>query len=114
MDREILYTIGEVSELLNINSSKIRFWMKSFPEYLTCIKTPGGQRRFRHSDYVKIRRVKRLISEERLTLDGVRKRILLEKNRESRLRQVIEAVSKGMRNGVSEDNLVEKISAIIF
>jgi DNA-binding transcriptional MerR regulator len=114
MDREILYTIGEVSELLNINSSKIRFWMKSFPEHLTCRKTPGGQRRFTESDYFKIRRIQRLISEERLTLDGVRKRLLLEKNRESRLKQVIEAVSRGIRNGMSEDNLVEKISAIIF
>jgi DNA-binding transcriptional MerR regulator len=110
MDREILYTIGEVSQILGINPSKVRFWMKQFPEYLTCHKTDGGQRRFSHEDYLKLKRVIDLTEFEKLTLDGVRNRLIIEKNRKSKLRSLVSKIYTDFKHGISEDAVFEKIA----
>lgn len=114
MDREILYTIGEVSKILGINSSKIRFWMKQFPDFLTCTYTQGGQRRFTYNHYLKLKKVKDLTDEEKLTLEGVKKRLLIEKSKKEKLRTLISKVYNGIRDGMSEEVLVEKLINTIF
>jgi|GEM_PF-5742243 len=113
MDKEILYTIGEVANLLNVNSSKIRFWLKKFPDYLTCTHTSGGQRRFRYEDLLRLRTILRLTVEEKLTLDGVQKRLLTEKTKKDKLRFMVSTVISDYESGVSRDTMVEKLSRII-
>ncbi|MCK9224242.1 MAG: MerR family transcriptional regulator [Candidatus Muirbacterium halophilum] len=112
MDKEIRYTIGEVSQILGINPSKVRFWMKQFPEYLTCLKTQGGQRRFSHEDYLKLKRVVDLTDFEKLTLDGVRNRLIIEKNRKGKLKSLVSKIYTDFREGVSEDIVFEKIAGL--
>ncbi|MGM0607103.1 MAG: MerR family transcriptional regulator [Candidatus Muiribacteriota bacterium] len=109
MDREILYTIGDLSKLLGINASKIRFWMKQFPEILTCKKTSGGQRRFTYDDYLKIKKVKYLIAEEKLTLEGVKKFFIQQKSRDCNIKYITKSIFKKLKEGKLEETYVENL-----
>ena len=67
-----LYRIGEVSRLTGVNPHVLRYWERELPQ-LTPNRTLSKQRYYRLADIERIRLVKRLLAEERYTLEGVRK-----------------------------------------
>jgi DNA-binding transcriptional MerR regulator len=65
------YTIGEVAELLEVNTSLIRFWEKEFKQ-LKPNFSKNGHRRYSKADITLIRYIQYLSKEKGLTLDGVK------------------------------------------
>jgi DNA-binding transcriptional MerR regulator len=69
---KIYYTIGEVSELFNVNTSLIRFWEKEF-DVLKPKKNKKGNRLFTAEDIDNFKVIFNLVKEQGLTLEGAKK-----------------------------------------
>jgi DNA-binding transcriptional MerR regulator len=68
------YKIGEVAEMLAVNTSLIRFWEKEFPN-IKPKKNRRGNRVFTASDIDELKKIYNLVKEKGHTLEGA-KRIL--------------------------------------
>jgi len=68
-------SIDNVYMLTGIPKSKIRFWEKSFKDYLKPARTKGGRRRYTAEDLEKLIKINYLLTHERYTIEGARKRL---------------------------------------
>jgi len=68
----LYFRIGEVSQLVGVATSVLRFWEKEFPA-LSPKKTGTGRRLYRRRDVELLLEVKRLLYEKRYTIEGARK-----------------------------------------
>ena len=68
-------SIDNIHNLTGIPKSKIRFWEKSFSEYLKPNRTEGGQRRYSSNDLEKLVRISHLLNQEKYTIEGARQRL---------------------------------------
>lgn len=76
---KIYFSIGEVAEMFDVNTSLIRFWEKEF-DIIKPHKNKKGNRMFTQKDVDNFRIIYHLVKEEGLTLDGARRRL---KNRKT-------------------------------
>ncbi len=67
-----LVRIGEVAEMFKLNTSVLRFWEEEFIE-LNPTRTKTGQRLYSASDVALIKKLKKLLHEEGLTIEGAKK-----------------------------------------
>lgn len=65
------YTIGEVSQQLDVPASSLRFWEKAFSN-LRPAKDDKGIRRYTTTDIAQIQMIVRLVKEQGYTLQGAR------------------------------------------
>ncbi len=68
------YKIGEAARLAGVKPFVLRFWEGEFPQ-LTPIRTPKGQRLYTDDHVRLIARIKTLLHDEGLTIDGARRRL---------------------------------------
>ena len=71
---EKIYKIGQAAKLVGLKSYVLRFWEGEF-EQLEPIRTPSGQRLYNDSHIELISRIKTLLHDEGLTIEGARKRL---------------------------------------
>ena len=71
---KIFYRVGEVGQLVGVESYVLRYWEKMFPQ-LKPEKDEAGQRVYTKSDIDVVLRIKNLLYEERYTIDGARKKL---------------------------------------
>lgn len=69
---KLYYTIGEVSEMFDVNTSLIRFWENEF-EVLNPKKNNKGNRLFTAEDIANLKLIYNLVREQGLTLEGAKK-----------------------------------------
>jgi len=74
---KLYYRIGEVESLTGVPAYVLRYWESEF-KLLRPKKNPAGQRLYRPRDLELVQRIKTLLYEERLTLEGAKKRLLTE------------------------------------
>jgi len=75
---KLYYKIGEVADILNINTSVLRFWESQF-DTLSPSKTRTGQRIYSQRDFEKIKEIYRLLYVQKLTIAGAKSRLALKK-----------------------------------
>jgi len=80
---KLYYKIGEIAEILNINTSVLRFWETQF-DTLAPSKTRTGQRLYSQYDFEQIKEIYRLLYVQKLTIAGARSRISLKKKDKNR------------------------------
>lgn len=68
---KLYYSIGEVAEMFEVNSSLIRFWEKEFP-VIKPKKNKKGNRLFTEKDIEVIRTIHQLVKVEGYTLEGAK------------------------------------------
>lgn len=68
---KLYYSIGEVANMFDVNTSLIRFWEKEFPS-IKPKKNSKGNRLFTPKEIVKIDRIHTLVKEKGYTLDGAK------------------------------------------
>lgn len=68
------YSIGEVSDMLNIPESTLRYWEKEFEE-ISPKKSKGGKRQYTTADIEQIKLVNHLVKEKSLTIKGAKSRM---------------------------------------
>ncbi len=71
---KLYYSIKEVAEILNVNTSLLRFWESEFPQ-LKPNKTTGGARVYTEKDIALVREIYRLTKKCGFTLDGARQQL---------------------------------------
>jgi DNA-binding transcriptional MerR regulator len=72
--RRQFYSIGEVCEMLDIKPHVLRYWETQFDE-LSPSKNRAGNRVYQSEEIELIALIKRLVHDERYTIDGARHRI---------------------------------------
>lgn len=77
---KLYYTIGEVAEMFEVNTSLIRFWEKEF-DIIKPKKNKKGNRLFTPEDIDNFKVIYNLVKEQGLTLDGAKK--YLKENRKA-------------------------------
>lgn len=66
------YKIGEAAQLLGIKPFVLRYWETEFPQ-LVPARTASGQRYYTDSHLTLVRRIKDLLYERGLTIEGARR-----------------------------------------
>ena len=69
-DYKLFYSIGEVSEMLDISISKLRFWESKIPQ-ISPHKGSRGIRSYTKEDIATIRRVQELVDKRGLKIAAV-------------------------------------------
>ena len=94
-DLNALKTIGEVSQIIEVPVYVIRFWEKKFNS-IKPIKKLGGNRYFDKNQISNLKIIKKLLHEERYSIEGAKKiltnKIFVEKEKlmlEKEIRQII-------------------------
>jgi DNA-binding transcriptional MerR regulator len=68
---KLYFRIGEVSELLGVETYVLRYWESEFPS-LAPKKSGTGHRLYRRKDVETLLRIKHLLYEKRFTIEGAR------------------------------------------
>ena len=89
---KMYYSIGEVAEFLNVNTSLLRFWEKEF-QFEVSKKNKKGNRLFTVKELEKINKIYQLVKIEGYTIDGAKKAL---KSKEPKLQ-------------VTEENNIDKV-----
>ena len=77
---KLFYSIGEVAEMFDVNTSLIRFWEKEF-DIIKPKKNKKGNRLFTPEDIDNFKVIYNLVKEQGLTLEGAKK--YLKENRKA-------------------------------
>ena len=68
------YRIGEVSRIIGVEPYVLRYWESEFPQ-IRPARADSQQRTYQKKDLELIKEIKRLLYQEKLTLEGARKRL---------------------------------------
>ena len=71
---KLFYKIGEVSRIVGVEPYVLRYWETEFP-FLKPRKNKSGQRVYIKKDVEFLLYIKRLLYQDRYTIEGVRKRL---------------------------------------
>ena len=71
---QVFYKLSELSEMLGVETSVLRFWEKEFPQ-IKPMKVSQRKRLYRRKDFETFREIKHLLYDERFTIAGAKKRL---------------------------------------
>lgn len=92
MDK-LYYSISEVSELLEINASNLRFWEKEFKQ-LKPRRNAKGTRFYTNDDITLIKQIIYLVNDQNLTLEGARQKLSQKKDQVAKQHELVERLKK--------------------
>jgi DNA-binding transcriptional MerR regulator len=72
---QVFYKLPELSALLGVETSVLRFWEKEFGDAVKPLKAGPRKKLYRPRDLEVFREIKRLLQEERYTIAGARRRL---------------------------------------
>ena len=75
------YSIGEVADFLNVNTSLIRFWEKEFKQ-ISPKKKKSGIRKFTKPEVVILQVIYSLLKEKKMTIDGAKRHLEKSQNKD--------------------------------
>lgn len=75
------FRIGEVSRIIGVEPYVLRYWESEFPQ-LRPQRADTNQRTYQKADLDMIMEIKRLLYEEKLTIEGARQRLKQKKKEE--------------------------------
>lgn len=95
------FRIGEVSRLLGVQTYVIRYWESEF-KTVRPIRTRSDQRLYRRRDVEELLAIRKLLYEEKFTINGARKQLHRMRGEEAvtgrNLREgVLDEIEKGLR-----------------
>ncbi len=72
---DLRLTIDQMSQITGVRKSTLRYWEKSFQNFLQPDRTPSNRRQYPLDTLERVRAIKRLLENEHLTARGVRLRL---------------------------------------
>jgi hypothetical protein len=73
--QELMLTIDQISQLTGVRKSTLRYWEKSFDNFLKPSRTHSNRREYSLEDLDRVKAIKNLLEQEHLTAYGVRMRL---------------------------------------
>ena len=104
---KLFYKIGEVSKITGIESYVLRYWETEFP-FLKPRKNKSGQRVYTKKELELILQVKKMLYQERYTIEGVRKRFGEGVARPAEVKPLIESRPKSAKSPQEALGFVKK------
>ncbi len=104
---KMYYSISEVSNLTGLSQSNLRFWEKEFKN-LNPKRNDKGTRFYTKEDIETIKQIAFLVNEQKLTLDGAKRRLGQKKDTVAKQQQLVERLKrirqelKGISNELSK------------
>lgn len=92
----MIYTMGEVAQMLGENASAVRYWSNYFEKFIKPQRNAKGNRLYHPEDVETLRQIQYLLKNQGLTLEGARQR-LTEDRRSVDKRVKAIGVLKGIR-----------------
>jgi DNA-binding transcriptional MerR regulator len=90
---KLYYTIGEVAEMFEVNTSLIRFWEKEF-EVLKPKKSKKGNRLFTNDDVETLKLIHHLVKDRGFTLNGAKEKLKKHKLETKKEVEMIKSLDK--------------------
>lgn len=87
------YKIKEVSEMLDVPQSTLRFWESEFPQMIKPMRSTKNLRYYRPKDIENLRIIKFLIKEKGLKIDAARTYLRSNSNNVSKVTEVINSLN---------------------
>ena len=72
---KLLYSMGEVAELLGESTSAVRYWSNYFEKFIKPARNAKGNRLFHPEDVETLQQVQFLLKKQGLTLEGAHARL---------------------------------------
>jgi len=72
---KLLYSMGEVAELLGENTSAVRYWSNYFEKVIKPARNGKGNRLFHPEDVETLQQIQLLVKKQGMTLDGAAARL---------------------------------------
>ncbi|MBE6197741.1 MAG: MerR family transcriptional regulator [Rikenellaceae bacterium] len=116
MAEKLYYSMGEITEMFDVEPSVIRYWCKQF----SCLKpkrNAKGNRMFTPQDVERLKRIHHLLKEKRMTIEGAQKamskrNIVAEENDSDMALleqlQTLRAMLVDMRESIGEEEPAEE------
>lgn len=120
MAEKLYYSMGEITEMFDVEPSVIRYWCKQF----SCLKpkrNAKGNRMFTPQDVERLKRIHHLLKEKRMTIEGAQKamskrNIVAEENDSDMALleqlQTLRAMLVDMRESIGEEEPAEEAAPI--
>lgn len=86
---KLFYSISEVADMFSVNQSNLRFWEKEFKQ-LKPKRNDKGTRFYSPNDIQIIKQIIYLVSEQKLTLDGAKRKLSQRKDAVAKQQEVVE------------------------
>ena len=118
MAEKLYYSMGEVTEMFDVEPSLIRYWCSQF----SCLKpkrNAKGNRMFTPQDIERLKRIHHLLKEKKMTIEGaqkaMRKRNIEAEENDSDISlleqlQSLRALLVEMREGIGEEEPIEEVA----
>lgn len=90
---KLYYTIGEVSEMFQVNASLIRFWEKEF-DIIKPKKNKKGNRLFTQNDVDNFHLIFHLVKERGFTLQGAKDHLKTHKDETINQHEIVKKLQK--------------------
>ena len=84
--RKMFYKIGDVSEILDVKPYVLRYWESEFSQ-IRPSRADSNQRTYQKKDLEVLSEIKRLLYEEKLTIEGARRRLKQAKSQQTQTPQ---------------------------
>jgi len=104
---KLFYSISEVAGMFHVNQSNLRFWEKEFKQ-LTPKRNAKGTRFYSPDDILVIKSIIYLVSEQKLTLEGAKRKLGQKKDVIAKQTEVVERLKLirkeliGINNALSQ------------
>jgi DNA-binding transcriptional MerR regulator len=117
MAEKLYYSMGEVTEMFDVEPSLIRYWCSQF----SCLRpkrNAKGNRMFTPQDIERLKRIHHLLKEKKMTIEGaqkaMRKRNIEAEENDSDVSlleqlQSLRAMLVEMREGIGEEEPIEEV-----
>jgi DNA-binding transcriptional MerR regulator len=88
----LFYSISEVAEMFKVNQSNLRFWESEFKQ-LKPRRNPKGTRFYSPDDIALIKQIMFLVNEQKLTLEGAKRKLNQKKDTVAKQQEVVERLN---------------------
>ncbi|MBQ2171933.1 MAG: MerR family transcriptional regulator [Bacteroidales bacterium] len=72
---KMIYTMGEVAEMLGENASAVRYWSNYFEKFIKPQRNAKGNRLYHPEDVETLKQIQYLLKNQGLTLEGTKQRL---------------------------------------
>ena len=86
---KLFYSISEVADMFGVNQSNLRFWEREFKQ-LSPKRNAKGSRFYSNDDVQTIKQIIYLVNEQKLTLEGAKRKFAQKKDVVAKQQEVVE------------------------